>query len=161
MKKKVDPSAVYTFSVDTMDLIFHRHEGHRVITGISGSGGAIMRFSGVDHIEANLNPQSFVDNMFIIEIPSDSIFILRFNGMVYHQFGPKNPDIPAFFAVSCHPNEKGGELTPELLQKVIDGEGSIPLLTEPISEEINKLLSNKDVINGVPRYILPRIQIGS
>jgi len=152
-----DPTAVYTFSVDKEDLVFHRHEGHRCITGISGSGGALMKFSKVDHVEAKANPQSFVDNMFIVEIPEDSIFVLRFNGMVYHQFGPKDPNYAAFWAVSVHTNERGGYLSDELLQKVLNGEGNIPLLTEPISDEVDALLKTPEVLESVQRYTLNRL----
>jgi len=154
-----DPTAVYTFSVDKEDLVFHRHEGHRCITGISGSGGTLMKFSTVDHLEAKANPQAFVDKMFIVEVPHDSIFVLRFNGMVYHQFGPKDPNFPAFFAVSTHTNERGGELTTELLEKVLSGEGNIPLLTEPISDAIDALLKDPKIISKVPHYILPRLEM--
>lgn len=150
-----DATAVYTFSVDKEDLVFHRHEGHRCITGMSGSGGALMKFSTVTNVEAKANPQSFVDNMFIVEIPADSIFVLRFNGMVYHQFGPRDPNFPAFWAVSVHTNEKGGFLAPHLLEKVLNGEGNIPLLTEPISDEVDALLKDKSVLEKVKRYNLP------
>jgi len=152
-----DATAVYTFSVDKEDLVFHRHEGHRCITAMSGSGGALMKFSTVDHIEAKANPQAFVDKMFIVEIPADSIFVLRFNGMVYHQFGPRDPTIPAFWAVSVHTNEKGGYLAPHLLEKVLNGEGNIPLLTEPIPEGVDALLKEPNVLDQVTRYTLPSV----
>jgi len=150
-----DATAVYTFSVDKEDLVFHRHEGHRCITGMSASGGAIMKFSTVDHLEAKSNPQSFVDKMFIIEIPADSIFVLRFNGMVYHQFGPRDPQIPAFWAVSVHTNEKGGFLAQDLLEKVLKGEGNIPLLTEPIPAAVDELLKQPGVLDKVKRHSIP------
>jgi len=152
-----DPTAVYTFSVDKEDLVFHRHEGHRCIIGFSSSGGSILKFSTVDRIEAKKRPQSFIDNMVIIEVPADSLFVLRFNGMVYHQFGPKDPNYPAFFAISVHTNERGGELTEELLEKVLKGEGSIPLLTEPISDEVSQLLQDPELLSHVKRYVLPRV----
>jgi len=153
-----DATAVYTFSVDKEDLVFHRHEGHRCITGMSGSGGALMKFSTVTNIQARENPQSFVDNMFIVEIPADTIFVLRFNGMVYHQFGPRDPNEPAFWAVSVHTNEKGGFLAPHLLEKVLKGEGNIPLLTEPISDEVDALLKDPKVLEKVKRYNLPAFE---
>jgi len=149
-----DATAVYTFSVDKEDLVFHRHEGHRCITGMSGSGGALMKFSTVTNIQAINDPQSFVDNMFIVEIPADSIFVLRFNGMVYHQFGPRDPNIPAFWAISVHTNEKGGYLAPHLLEKVLNGEGNIPLLTEPIPDSVDALLKDPKVLEKVKRYTL-------
>jgi len=153
-----DPTAVYTFSVDKEDLVFHRHEGHRCITGMSGSGGALMKFSTVDHIEARENPQAFVDKMFIVEVPADSIFVLRFNGMVYHQFGPLDPNFAAFWAVSVHTDESGGQLSQELLEKVLNGEGNIPLLTEPITDEVDKLLKSPGVLEKVKRYTLRSLE---
>jgi len=152
-----DPTAVYTFSVDKEELVFHRHEGHRCIVGISGSGGAILRFSTTDHVEAKRRAQSFIDGLFVIEVPADSLFVLRFNGMVYHQFGPKDPEHPAFFAVSTHTNERGGELTAELLEKVLNGDGNIPLLTEPIPSEVEELLKDPIVTQNVRHIVLPRV----
>jgi hypothetical protein len=32
-----DPTTIYTFSVGNKDLVFHRHAGHRAITGITGT----------------------------------------------------------------------------------------------------------------------------
>jgi hypothetical protein len=84
----------------------------------------------------------FVEKMFIIEIPADSMFVLRFSGTVYHQFGPRTPGKDAFFAISVHTNEAGG-LEGELLDIVKAGHGSIPLLTEPISNEVAGLLEGK------------------
>jgi hypothetical protein len=80
--------------------------------------------------------------MFIIEIPADSLFVLRFSGTVYHQFGPATPGRDAFFAISVHTNEAGG-LEGELLDIVKAGNGSIPLLTEPISNAVADLLDGK------------------
>jgi len=139
---KNDPTTIYTFSVDTRDLVFHRHEGHRAITGITGGGGALMRFSGATPEEADKDPEAFVDKMFIVELPADSMFVLRFHGTVYHQFGPIDPTKPAFIAISVHTNEAGG-LSGELLDIVKQGKGSIPLLTEPIHENVASLLDNK------------------
>jgi len=151
-----DPTAIYTFSVDKEDLVFHRHEGHRCITGMTGSGGALMKFSTVDHLEAKRNAQSFLDKMFIVEIPADTIFVLRFNGMVYHQFGFRDPMHPAFWAVSVHTNERGGNLEPAILQKVLNGQGNIPLLTEPIPDAVDALLRAPNALDNVVRYTLYR-----
>lgn len=138
-----DPTTVYTFSVATCDLVFHRHEGHRAITGITGAGGAYLRFSGATPEEAATNPEIFVDKMFMIEVPPDSLFILRFHGTVYHQFGTRDPAKDAFFAISVHTNEAGG-LDGELLEIVKAGNASIPLLTEPITESVAELLDKKN-----------------
>ncbi|ELR22867.1 uncharacterized protein ACA1_396930 [Acanthamoeba castellanii str. Neff] len=137
-----DPTTIYTFSVGTQDLVFHRHAGHRAITGITGSGGANLKFSAATPEEAASNPDVFVEKMFIIEIPADSMFVLRFSGTVYHQFGPSTPGKDAFFAISVHTNEAGG-LEGELLDIVKAGNGSIPLLTEPISDAVADLLDGK------------------
>jgi len=140
---RADPTTVYTFSVSTQDLVFHRHEGHRAITGITGAAGAVLKFSGATPEEAATNPEIFVDKMFMIEVPPDSLFILRFHGTVYHQFGSRDPARDAFFAISVHTNEAGG-LDGDLLEIVKAGNASIPLLTEPITEHVAELLDKKN-----------------
>jgi hypothetical protein len=140
---KNDPTTVYSFSVGKQDLVFHRHEGHRAITGITGAAGAVLKFSGASPQEADSDPEAFVDKMFIIEVPPDSLFILRFHGTVYHQFGSADPNKDAFFAISVHTNEAGG-LSGELLEVVKAGNASIPLLTEPIHDNVAQLLDRKD-----------------
>ncbi len=138
-----DPTAIYTFGVDTRDLVFHRHEGHRVITGVTGRSGCILKFSLCTAEEAELSAQAFLDQMVIVEIPGDCLFTLRFNGTIYHQFGPKEKKEKAFFAVSVHTDEAKG-LTGALLEKILANEGSIPLLTEPASDEVMKLLAQEN-----------------
>jgi len=140
---RADPTTVYTFSVGNQDLVFHRHEGHRAITGITGAAGACLKFSGATPEEAATGPEIFVDKMFMIEVPPDSLFILRFHGTVYHQFGSRDPSKDAFFAISVHTNEAGG-LDGELLEIVKAGNASIPLLTEPITENVAELLDKKN-----------------
>jgi len=81
--------------------------------------------------------------MFIVEIPADSMFVLRFHGTVYHQFGSRDPtNSHGFFAISVHTNEAGG-LNGELLEIVRAGNASIPLLTEPITDSVAELLDKK------------------
>eukprot|EP01087_Luapelamoeba_hula_P018936 TRINITY_DN618_c0_g1_i1.p1 TRINITY_DN618_c0_g1~~TRINITY_DN618_c0_g1_i1.p1 ORF type:complete len:457 (+),score=93.16 TRINITY_DN618_c0_g1_i1:94-1371(+) len=138
-----DPTTVYTFSVGTEDLVFHRHEGHRAITGVTGAAGACLKFSAATANEAATSPEIFVDKMFMIEVPPDSLFILRFHGTTYHQFGSRDPSKPAFFAISVHTNEAGG-LDGDLLEIVKAGNASIPLLTEPITDNVAELLDKKD-----------------
>jgi len=154
-----DSTAVYTFLVDKEDLVFHRHEGHRAILGVTGSGGAYLKFSSVEHTEAKKNAQSFLDAMFIVELPADSLFVLRFTGRVYHQFGPIVPTSSAFFAISVHTDESGGDLSPELLEKVLAGEGNIPLLTEPLPDAVLDLLKQPGALDRVKRYSLPRVHL--
>lgn len=138
-----DPTAMYTFGIDTRDLIFHRHCGHRAIIGIAGAKGCILRFSMCTPEEAEHDPQAFFDQLFVITIPADRMFSLRFNGTIYHQFSPINSTDKAFFAVSVHTDETYG-LSGELLEKVLARQGSIPLLTEPAPERIQQLLLEPD-----------------
>jgi len=139
-----DLTTVYAFSVGDKDLVFHRHEGHRAISGVTTSTGAIMRFSGATPEECEKDPNIFIDKMFFIELPPDSLFTLRFHGTVYHQFGPLVPGRDSFFAVSVHTNEIGG-LSGELLEKVKAGGASIPLLTEPANDRVFDLLDKADL----------------
>jgi len=139
-----DTTTMYTFSVAGKDLVFHRHEGHRALSGITGGHGGIMRFSGASPEECAKDPKIFVEKMFFIELPPDSLFTLRFHGTVYHQFGPMVPGRNTFFAVSVHTNEVGG-LTGELLEKVKAGGASIPLLTEPANDRVYDLLEKSDL----------------
>jgi len=141
---KQDTTTVYTFAVGGKDLVFHRHEGHRVISGITGSHGAVLRFSGASPEECLQDPKVFVDKMFFIELPPDSLFNLRFNGTVYHQFGPTVYGRNSFHSISVHTNEVAG-LSGELLEKVKAGGGSIPLLTEPADDKVFALLAKAEL----------------
>lgn len=143
-----DPTTVYTFTVGTEDLVFHRHAGHRVIVGVTGNAGAHLRFSGAAPRDALADPRTFVDRMFVVEVPADSVFVLRFSGTVYHQFGSMaSGRETAFFAISVHTNEAGG-LEGPLLDIVRAGGGNIPLLTEPISEAVARLLMQQDAASS-------------
>ena len=142
---KGDLTTVYTFGVEKKDLVFHRHAGHRVITAVTGEFGAVLKFSSASLDEIERDAQTFIKKMTIVEIPADRIFVLRFHGEVYHQFCPKNKSSQGFFAISVHTNELG-ELNDELLlQKVIQGHASIPLLTECIPQEVESLFSKEEV----------------
>ena len=44
-----DPTSLYSFVVGPKGHPFHRHAGHRIFTGVSGSGGAQLRFSALRH----------------------------------------------------------------------------------------------------------------
>lgn len=143
--ERCDPSAVYTFGVDTRDLVFHRHEGHRIITGITGSAGCCMRFSLCSAADARANPEKFLESLYIVQIPADRQFVLRFQGSVYHQFCPADYSENGFFAVSVHSNESWG-LTGEILKKVLADEGNIALLTDPAPPEVLRMVENKDAL---------------
>jgi hypothetical protein len=145
----VDPTAIYTFGVDTRDILFHRHAGHRVIIGITGEKGCVLRFSLATPAEAEHSPQHFIDKMHAVMIAENCMFALRFNGMIYHQFCPVDVSEQAFFAVSVHTNEAQG-LCGDVLQKVLNDEGSIPLLTEPAPENVMQLLQQPGVYQNVP-----------
>ncbi|MBY0358766.1 MAG: hypothetical protein K2W82_12250 [Candidatus Obscuribacterales bacterium] len=136
---KGDPTAVYTFGVDTREHVFHRHEGHRIITAITGAGGCLLKFSVCTAEQATWMPEKFLDNLHIIRIPADRLFVLRFSGTVYHQFCPDNGYDCGFFAVSVHTNE-AENLSGDLLQTVLSNEGNIPLLTEPAPRRTLQLL---------------------
>jgi hypothetical protein len=81
---KDDPTAVYTFGVDKRDLTFHRHAGHRVITGITGGSGCLLKFSLCTVKEAMSTPEKFLEKLYIVRIQPDRVFVLRFSGTIYH-----------------------------------------------------------------------------
>ncbi len=145
--QKDESTAVYTFGVDKRDLVFHRHAGHRVITGITGDSGCVLKFSICSPEEAAKTPQKFLENLYIVEIPADRIFVLRFSGTVYHQFCPADPSENGFFAVSVHSDEAGG-LTGELLDLVLSNKSTIALLTEPAPPQAMALLENPDAMKN-------------
>ena len=136
-----DPTAVYTFGVDKRDLVFHRHAGHRVITGITGGRGCVLKFSLSTPEEAARTPEKFIEKLYMVHLPGDRMFVLRFSGTIYHQFCPADPRENAFFAVSVHTNEAAG-LTGQLLEKVLANQSSIPLLTEPAPDNVLNLLED-------------------
>lgn len=133
--KLQDPTVMYSFGVHKEDLVFHKHAGRRAINGTTGSGGAILKFSHVDFEDLKTDPDLFFKNMTVVHLPADSQFMLKFDGQVCHQFGPRDPNHNAFFAVSVHPQEDQN-LDGEILKEVHEGKASIPLLTEPVPENI-------------------------
>ncbi|BAZ70613.1 hypothetical protein NIES4106_54080 (plasmid) [Fischerella sp. NIES-4106] len=142
--EKGDLTTIYTFGVEKKDLVFHRHAGHRVITAVTGEFGAVLKFSSATLDEIKRDTQIFIEKMIIVELPPDAIFVLRFHGEVYHQFCPKNKSCQGFFAISVHTNELGGLDDEILLQKVIQGHASIPLLTECIPQEVENLFYQEE-----------------
>jgi Protein of unknown function (DUF2867) len=141
---KGDASSLYSFVVGAAGHPFHRHQGHRVFTAISGSGGAQLRFSTASDTQMQSDPQSFVRALRYVNIPPDSLFTVRFGGGTWHQFVPLTPESghPAFFALSCHTNELGGELDAALREQVLNNAATIPALTEVLPESVASLLAS-------------------
>jgi len=139
-----DTTSLYTFAVGAKGHPFHRHAGHRVFTAVSGSGGALLRFSTATTDDLAADPANFARLLRHVSIPPDCLFTVRFGGGTWHQFLPLNPrsSHPAFFALSCHTNELGGELDPALRQKVMDGEASIPALTEVLPAAVQAWMAH-------------------
>lgn len=148
-----DATAVYTFGVDTRDLVFHRHEGHRAISGITGGTGCLLKFSVCEPEDAQKHPEKFLEHLYIVSIPADRQFVLRFSGTIYHQFCPVDDSCNAFFAISVHTNEAGG-LSGDLLKKVLSNEGNIPLLTEPAPDAALALMQEEGALKKAIRIIL-------
>jgi len=144
---KDDATAVYSFGVGPAGHPFHRHAGHRVFTAIAGSGGAQLRFSTATPSEIAQDPANFVRALRLVNIPADCMFTVRFGGETWHQFMPLSPNTghPAFFALSCHTNELGGDLTDEVRQKVISDSADIPSLTELLPESVLRLLKSDPI----------------
>lgn len=141
-----DASSLYTFAVGANGHPFHRHAGHRVFTAISGSGGAQLRFSDAPLEQIERDPQQFVRRLRHVDVPPDCLFTVRFGGKTWHQFAPRDPAArhPAFFALSCHTNELGGDLPAALRARVLAGEASIPALTELLPAGVTRLLASAD-----------------
>jgi hypothetical protein len=139
---KGDATALYSFTVGAKGHPFHRHAGHRVFTAISGSGGAQLRFSTASPAELERDPHNFIHALRHINIPPDCLFTVRFGGDTWHQFAPLagNALHPAFFALSCHTNELGGDLPPELRAQVLANAASIPALTVLLPAAVSDLL---------------------
>jgi hypothetical protein len=137
-----DATSLYSFTVGPKGHPFHRHAGHRVFTAISGSGGAQLRFSTANMSEIEKNPHKFIEGLHFINIPPDCLFTVRFGGETWHQFWPiaKNSLHPVFFALSCHTNELGGNLSDNLKKKIKANKADIPLLTEVLPPEVSKLI---------------------
>lgn len=149
---KGDATALYSFTVGPKGHPFHRHAGHRIFTAISGSGGAQLRFSTATTAQIEQNPHSFVEQMQFINIPPDCLFTVRFGGETWHQFYPLKPGSPhpVFFALSCHTNELGGDISDALREKIIANAADIPSLTELLPAAAARLLDNPDIIGKIP-----------
>lgn len=150
-----DASSLYTFSVGAAGHPFHRHAGHRVFTAVSGSGGALLRFSTASDAQLAAQPGAFVRALRHVQIPPDCLFTVRFGGGTWHQFLPLRGEgrHPALFALSCHTNELGGELTETLRQQVAANAADIPSLTQTLPAEVQALLANL-APEAVPTFAL-------
>jgi hypothetical protein len=137
-----DPSSLYTFAVGAKGHPFHRHAGHRIFTAVSGSSGALLRFCTATPAQLADDPANFLRTLRHVEIPPDSLFTVRFGGGTWHQFQPLRAGSghPAFFALSCHTNELGGELSEEARRVVLDDGANIPSLTELLPDAVQALL---------------------
>ena len=150
-----DATSLYSFVVGAEGHPFHRHAGHRVFTAISGSGGALLRFSTASQDGIDADPQAFLRALRHVEIPPDCLFTVRFGGGTWHQFLPRDAAAghPALFALSCHTNELGGELDAEQRRRVLANEADIPALTELLPEPVAALLAATDT-RDVPTITL-------
>lgn len=152
---KGDATALYTFAVGAKGHPFHRHAGHRVFTAVSGSGGAQLRFSTATPAELAEDPAHFARALHHVNIAPDCLFTVRFNGATWHQFAPLDAAHPALFAISCHTNELGGELSEALRQQVLAGAASIPSLTETLPDAVMQwLAANPPAPDDVPTIAL-------
>lgn len=141
-----DVTSLYSFVVGPQGHPFHRHAGHRVFTAVSGSGGALLRFSTASDAQVERDPQAFVDALRHVEIPPDCLFTVRFGGGTWHQFLPLDPrnGHPALFALSCHTDETGGDLAPEQRARVLSGDADIPTLTDMLPAHVAARLAACD-----------------
>jgi hypothetical protein len=141
-----DATSLYSFAVGAGGHPFHRHAGHRMFTAISGSAGAQLRFSTASAAQVEEDPAEFLRGLQQVNIPPDSLFTVRFGGETWHQFVPLHRDSPhpALFALSCHSNELGGELSPELRERVAANDASIPSLTEVLPASLLDVLARTD-----------------
>lgn len=144
---KGDATSLYSFVVGPNGHPFHRHAGHRIFTAVAGSGGAQLRFSTASPEQIEKDPRSFIKALRHINIPPDCLFTVRFGGETWHQFAPliDNSVHPAFFALSCHTNELGGNLPESLKEKVLANEATIPSLTELLPESVVELLKKEPI----------------
>lgn len=152
-----DATSLYTFIVGASGHPFHRHAGHRVFTAVSGSSGARLRFSTASQAQLDADPHAFFDALRDVVIPPDCLFTVRFGGGTWHQFlpGEAGSGHPALFALSCHTNELGGELSTDVRERVMANEADIPSLTELPPPAVAYLLdSGEDRRRAIPTVAL-------
>jgi hypothetical protein len=154
---KNDKTALYTFTVGCKGHPFHRHQGHRVVVAVSGSGGADLRFSPATLDEIELRPETFLDNLRTIRIPGDTLFTMRFDGRVWHQFAPTpcptgafQPLNPAFFAISVHTDETNGNFDDSLRDLITSDQATIASLTELLPTSFFEKINIDGALSTVP-----------
>jgi hypothetical protein len=88
------------------------------------------------------DPRRFIDAMRLVNIPPDCLFTVRFGGGTWHQFAPlANKSVhPVLFALSCHTNELGGDLSDDLIARIAADQADIPTLTELLPNPVAELL---------------------
>lgn len=147
---KGENTALFSFAVGAQGHPFHRHAGHRVFTAISGSGGAQLRFSTASQEQIENDPRSFISALRYVDIPPDCLFTVRFGGGTWHQFASRRDygRHPVFFALSCHTNELGGELSDATREQVLSGAAGIATLTELLPEAVNELLAREPIVHA-------------
>jgi len=151
-----DATSLYSFVVGAKGHPFHRHAGHRVFTAVSGSGGARLRFSDATPDQLANDPGSFAGALRHVDIPPDCLFSVRFGGDTWHQFVPLHPQggHPALFALSCHTNELGGNLSPAVQQQIRTNAATIPSLTELLPPTVQQWLDDASHRLDVPTIAL-------
>jgi Protein of unknown function (DUF2867) len=144
-----------TLKVATPRLYIHSQWVPRIIPFIDPQGtGCLQRspvaearsyYSRTSPAQVESDPQNFFTALQYVNIPPDYLFTVRFGGDTWHQFAPALPNCihPAFFALSCHTNELGGDLPDSLREKVTANEADIPSLTELLPESVTILLRQK------------------
>lgn len=141
-----DTTSLYSFAVGAGGHPFHRHAGHRVFTAVSGSAGTQLRFSTATPAQIEADSGSFVRALQQVNIPPDSLFLVRFGGETWHQFVPlhRRTPHPAMFALSCHTDELGGSLSEAVRARVASNRADIPSLTEVLPLELREMLARID-----------------
>ncbi|UYC13496.1 DUF2867 domain-containing protein [Xanthomonas sp. CFBP 8445] len=142
--KNGESTALYSFAVGSGGHPFHCHAGHRMFTAITGSGGALLRFSTASPAQLAQDPQHFLAALRHVELPADCLFSVRFGGGTWHQFAPLRAQSghPAFFALSCHSDEAGGTLAEDVRAQVLAGTADIATLTELLPPAVTALLAS-------------------
>jgi hypothetical protein len=105
-----------------------------------------LKFSLCSAQDAAATPKTFLESLYIVQIPGDRQFVLRFSGTIYHQFCPADQSENGFFAISTHTNEAWG-LTGALLDTVLANKGNIALLTEPAPPKALHLMEDAEALS--------------
>jgi hypothetical protein len=97
------------------------------------------------------NPRAFLDALHFINIPPDCLFSVRFGGETWHQFWPlsRNSLHPVFFALSCHTDELGGNLSEDLKARIKADTADIPTLTEVLPDSVAQLIHSRDFLQEI------------